>query len=144
MKRFAQCAALLAVAVMCLGVEGSATTAASPTKAKTRSAKTTKVLHKKAEPKPAHPRSVALAAPEDMTGTIQEVGPSDKILTLLGANGVPYDFRMDRSTRIRIQNKGDQKVTPSELAQDAHDHASIHFVPMAKGNVARTIEIRAS
>jgi len=148
MKRFTHFPALLAAAVMLMGIQVAASSAAAQTNtAQTRTksgAKAGKTKPENVKLKPAHPKPAVLATPEDITGTIKELGPSDKVLTLIGESGVPYDFRIDRGTRIRLQNRPDQTLTASQLAQEAHRRASIHFVPMANGNVARTIKVWAS
>jgi hypothetical protein len=86
-------------------------------------------------------KSLVLAAPENLSGTIAAVYPSDNVISVVGTNGVSYDFRVTKKTQIERAN---QKVSLAELKNDLHDPASIHFVPQANGNRAETIQIKAS
>ncbi|HUK24510.1 MAG TPA: hypothetical protein VLV49_08020 [Terriglobales bacterium] len=87
-------------------------------------------------------KALTLAAPEDLTGTIRSVHSG--VLSVIGNNGVPYDFRVNGKTDIVMQNTAGKKLTMSELAQDRHDQAAIHFVPMSNGNLAQVIDVRPS
>lgn len=86
-------------------------------------------------------KSHALASAEDLTGTISLVSPADKTLTLLGANGVPYDFQVTKKTQVEL---GDKSIAANELASEEHEQATIHFVPTSRGNLAESIRISAS
>jgi hypothetical protein len=86
-------------------------------------------------------KGIVLATPENLSGTIAAIYPSDKVISVVGSNGVPYDFRVNRRTRMEMAN---QKITLAELKNDLRDHATIHFVPQSNGNIARTIQIKAS
>jgi U3 small nucleolar RNA-associated protein 14 len=85
----------------------------------------------------------ALASAEDLSGTITLVDPSDKEITLVGSNGVPYDFVLTKKTRIEVANTN-QKIAMNELSSESHKQATIHFVPDADGNLAESIQIKAS
>jgi hypothetical protein len=100
-----------------------------------------KAMHQQAKAEHSKKGAIVLAAPENLSGTIAAVNLSDEVISLTGTNGVPYDFRVNRRTRMEMAN---QKVTLSELANDVHDRASIHFVPQSNGNRAETIQVKAS
>ncbi|MGA7629536.1 MAG: hypothetical protein WCB11_02140 [Terriglobales bacterium] len=85
--------------------------------------------------------SHTLASAEDLTGTITMIDPSNKELTLVGSNGVPYDFELTKKTRIEL---ADQKIGMHELSSESHKQATIHFVPKSDGNLAENIQIYAS
>lgn len=78
----------------------------------------------------------ALATPETLSGTISMI--SGKEVTLIGSNGVPYDFDLTGKTRIEASN---QKITPNELDREMHKQATVHFLPTAQGNMAETIQV---
>jgi hypothetical protein len=79
-----------------------------------------------------------LASAEQLSGTIGFVGPSDKEVTLIGANGVPYDFELNRTTKVDLAGK---KIRATELAQEIHKEATIRFLPTAQGNLAKSVDI---
>jgi hypothetical protein len=85
--------------------------------------------------------SHALASAEDLSGTITVVDPSDKEVTLVGSNGVPYDFQVTRKTLVEL---GDKNIGANELASESHKQATVHFVPTSRGNLAESIQISAS
>ena len=82
-----------------------------------------------------------LASAENLSGTISSVDPSDKEVTLIGSNGVPYNFDLTKGTHIDASNK---KIGANELAGESHKQATIHFLPTAHGNIAESIQISAS
>ena len=82
-----------------------------------------------------------LASAEDLSGTISMVDPTDKEVTLVGSNGVPYDFRVTTKTLVELSNN---KIGANELASGDHKQATVHFVPMSNGNLAQKIQIGAS
>jgi len=82
-----------------------------------------------------------LASAEDLSGTITVIDPTDKEITLVGSNGVPYDFELTQKTRVELANK---KIGMNELASENHKQATIHFVPRSDGNLAESIQINAS
>lgn len=79
-----------------------------------------------------------LASSEELSGTIGYVSPSAKELTLMGANGIPYDF--DLTAMSRIEQSG-SKIARSELTDQSHKQATIKFVPTKRGNLAERVEI---
>jgi hypothetical protein len=140
MKKIAQCTILLMAPTLVAGMALASTTASTHQSAAATQTATTP-SHAKAQR--VHKNSpMPLAAPEDLSGTIKAVNSG--VLTVIGNNGVPYDFHVNRGTRIVMQNQPGQKLTPAALERDVRDQASIHFVPMSNGNLAKTIEIRAS
>jgi len=82
-----------------------------------------------------------LAAAEDLSGTITMIAPTDKEITLVGSNGVPYDFELTKRTKVELANK---KIGMNELASESHKQATIHFVPRSDGNLAASIQINPS
>jgi len=82
-----------------------------------------------------------LASAEDLSGAITAVEPSDKEVTLVGSNGVPYDFDLRKTTRVELSGK---KITVSQLAGETNKQATVHFVPTAHGNLADSIQISGS
>ncbi|HTW56880.1 MAG TPA: hypothetical protein VMD99_01990 [Terriglobales bacterium] len=83
----------------------------------------------------------ALASAEDLSGTITAIGRSGKEVTLIGSNGIPYDFDLTRQTRLELSN---QKAALSQLSGETNKQATVHFVPTSRGNVAKSIQITAS
>lgn len=55
------------------------------------------------------------ASAEELGGTVGLVAPSDKEITLVGANGVPYDFHLSRTTKVECEGK---KIKATELAEE--------------------------
>ncbi|MGC2531887.1 MAG: hypothetical protein WA424_03005, partial [Candidatus Sulfotelmatobacter sp.] len=86
-------------------------------------------------------RETQLASAEDLSGTISMVDPTDKEVTLIGSNGVPYDFRVTTKTLVELSNN---KIGADELTTEDHKQATVHFVPMSNGNLAQKIQISAS
>jgi hypothetical protein len=106
------------------------------------SAKSAQAEHmKKSMKKTPAKKSDVLASAENLSGTIAYVNPTSKELTLMGSNGVPYDFQWTGKTRVEMTN---QKLAKNQLAKEDHKDASIRFVPTARGNVAENIQITTS
>jgi ABC-type oligopeptide transport system substrate-binding subunit len=82
-----------------------------------------------------------LASAEDLSGTITRVDPSDREVTLIGSNGVPYDFKVNQKTMVELSS---YKIGMNELASESQKQATIHFVPRSDGNLAQSIRISAS
>jgi hypothetical protein len=85
--------------------------------------------------------SHSLASAEDLSGTISVVSPSDKEITLVASNGVPYDFDLTRKTRVELSDKN---IGVKELPSENHRQATVHFVPTSRGNLAESIRISTS
>ncbi|HZC22648.1 MAG TPA: hypothetical protein VE866_04855 [Candidatus Binatia bacterium] len=79
-----------------------------------------------------------LAPAEDLSGTISFIAPSDKEVTLTGANGTPYDFQLTRTTRIELAGR---RIRETELVNEDHKRATVRFVPTGQGNLVQTLEI---
>jgi hypothetical protein len=79
-----------------------------------------------------------LASAEDLGGAISFIAPSDKEVTLMGANGTPYDFRITPTTKIDLAGR---KINETELANENHKQATVHFLPTRQGNLAERLEI---
>jgi hypothetical protein len=79
-----------------------------------------------------------LAPAEELSGTIGFVGPSDKEVTLIGANGVPYDFQLSKATKVDFAGK---EIRATELGQENHKQATIRFLPTVQGNLAKSVDI---
>ena len=84
-------------------------------------------------------------APENLKGTISMVDPNMHLVVVRDSSGVPFDFKVARSTRIdkvarstRI-DAGRQREALSQLAPN--ESVSVHFVPEARGDIARTIQV---
>jgi len=82
-----------------------------------------------------------LASAEDLSGTITVVDPTDKEVTLIGSNGIPYDFKLTKKTQLELSNS---KIGMNELASESHKQATVHFVPRSDGNLAESIQINPS
>lgn len=65
-----------------------------------------------------------LASAEDISGTITLVDPTDKEITLVGSDGVPYDFELTKKTQVELAN---QKIGMNELSSESHKQATIHL-----------------
>jgi hypothetical protein len=91
---------------------------------------------------PAGKRSYALAKQESLRGTLAGTYTRAKqkvmVISLRGANGVPYDFQVTPRTHILI---GKRKATPKTLAQQLNKPASVEFIPRSNGNIAESIHI---
>jgi hypothetical protein len=91
---------------------------------------------------PAGKHSYTLAKQESLRGTLAGIYPraqeKETVISLRGANGVPYDFQVTPSTRILI---GHKRATPEMLAQQLHKPVSVEFVPRSDGNIAQRIHV---
>jgi len=130
---------MFALSLFAANTQNSKKTATNATTAKatTTTAKNTTANHAKAE----HAKKSAtdvLAKSEDLSGKISTIGSSGKEVTLLGANGVPYDFDLTRKTNIEV---GNHKIPASGLTTESHKQATVHFLPTARGNMAESIHI---
>lgn len=82
-----------------------------------------------------------LAPPEALSGTITMVDPANNEVTLVGSNGVPYDFQLTRKTELKLAN---QRIGLSALAGELYKQATIHFVPTSDGNLVASIQVGGS
>jgi hypothetical protein len=75
-------------------------------------------------------------APQNLNGTVSMVDPKMNLVVVRDSSGVPFDITVARNTRI------DQGARREDLAQlTPKESVSVHYVPEARGDVARTIEI---
>jgi hypothetical protein len=74
---------------------------------------------------------------QDLKGTISMVDPQQDLLVVRDSNGVPFDIRVQPSTRIL---EGQKPVTLSQLAKD--QSVDVRFVPEARGDIGRQIEVQ--
>jgi hypothetical protein len=147
MARASRIVSLLAfVLILAVGVSLSATASASSNSA-TRTTNKTTAKSKTATSKKAantmkesHAKKMShvLASAEDLSGTVSAVNSSGREVTLVGSNGVPYDFELTRRTRVELSN---QKIGMDELASESHKQATVHFVPTSRGNLAERVQI---
>jgi hypothetical protein len=94
----------------------------------------------KAQPTAAPERRAkgAFGKAETISGTISIVDKDKKLIVLAGSGGVPYNFKVTRSTRINI---GGKKVKLDDLAGQTNKQASIKFLPLRTGNAAQSVEV---
>lgn len=76
---------------------------------------------------------------ENLSGTIESVDPAQHLVIVKDANGVPFDLVVGQRTRIE---SGDQTMKLGDLSSDVNKNVSIQFVPEARGDVARTIQLQ--
>lgn len=82
------------------------------------------------------PKAKAAAKSETISGTVTTV--SKELLILTSSNGIPYNFKLTRGTRIKV---GGQKAKADDLAAQTGKQASVEFLPLRTGNMARSIEV---
>lgn len=137
---------LFASFVLVLGVAGSlaATTSGSKDSSKPvskMSVKPSPAVHSATEHMKTSSTKGVLAPAEELSGSIAFIGRSDKEVTLVGANGVPYDFQLTRKTKVDLAGK---KIGATELAGQEQKQATIWFLPTSRGNLAESVNISAS
>ncbi len=79
-----------------------------------------------------------LGSSETLNGTISTVDTTSNLIVLTGSNGIPYNFRVTRGTRITVSGK---KATFEDLSAQANAQASVEFVPRSNGNFAESIKV---
>jgi hypothetical protein len=72
---------------------------------------------------------------ENLKGTVSMVDPKMDLVVVRDSHGVPFDFRVKRSTRIDM---GAKRAQLSQLAPK--QSVSVHFVPGGRGDIAQSIE----
>jgi hypothetical protein len=76
-------------------------------------------------------------APQNLNGTISMVDPKMNLVVVRDSSGVPFDIKVTPSTRI------DSGTAREELSQLAPQQSvSVHYVPAANGDIARTIDVK--
>jgi hypothetical protein len=75
-------------------------------------------------------------AAQNLKGTISMVDPKQNLVVVRDSSGVLFDLTVGRSTRIDMGAKREElaQLTPKESV-------SVHYVPEARGDVARTIQV---
>lgn len=97
------------------------------------------VAETKPTPKANKPAKVhVLAAAETINGTIASVDTTKRLIVLKDSTGTPFDFVVTPRTRIESSN---QQIKMQDLSSRTNAAASVKFVPMRKGDMARTIDI---
>ena len=76
--------------------------------------------------------------PETISGTILQVLPAQRLLIVKGPDGVPFDMRINKATRIE---SGQHRLMFRDLTTDQGKNVSIHFVPERSGDVAQRVNI---
>lgn len=84
------------------------------------------------------PKAKAAAKSETISGTVTTVSKENQLLILTSSNGIPYNFKLTRGTRIKV---GGQKAKADDLAAQTGKQASVEFLPLRTGNMARSIEV---
>lgn len=85
---------------------------------------------------PASSQAVQRWSPQNLNGTISMVDPNMDLVVVKDQSGVPFDITVSRKTRI------DKGTTREQLAQlTPNESVSVHYIPEARGDIARTIEI---
>jgi len=74
---------------------------------------------------------------QDLKGTVSMVDPQQDLVVVRDSSGVPFDFRVQRSTHIV---EGQKAVNLSELSKN--QSVDVRFIPEARGDMARQIEVQ--
>ena len=76
-------------------------------------------------------------AAQNLSGTISMVDPSMNLVVVKDKAGVPFDLTVGHSTKIDMGTKSEElsQLTPNESV-------SVHYVPEARGDIARTIQVK--
>jgi hypothetical protein len=110
--------------------------------AQQNSSPTTKATAKSQPMKKSHAAVIGagkvLGPKKILSGTISTVDTTNDLMVLTGTNGVPYNFRVTRGTRITISGK---KSGIGDLSSQANAQASIQFVPRSKGNFSESVTV---
>jgi len=86
-------------------------------------------------------RSDVLASPETIKGTIAFTGNPVNEVTLIGADGTPYDFCITRKSKLDLDGK---KISPPQVQNEEHKEATVRFLPTANGNMVLDLNVGAS
>jgi len=95
------------------------------------------VAQEQAAEAPAAP--VALGKVETITGTVSMVVPDKGTIVVNSASGVPYNFKVNRATRIKIAG---QKAKLADLQGQTGKAATVKFLPLRTGNLARSVDVQ--
>lgn len=92
----------------------------------------------KAESESAKPAKKASASKaETLTGTLTIVQADKKLIVVNDSSGVPFNFKVT-GTRITVNG---QKAKLEDLSSQTNKQATVKYVPMRSGNVAKSIDI---
>lgn len=75
-------------------------------------------------------------AAQNLNGKISMVDPNINLVVIRDSSGVPFDLTVSRSTKIDM---GAQREELSQLMPN--ESVSVHYVPEARGDIARTIQV---
>lgn len=74
-----------------------------------------------------------------LTGTLMMVDAQKRLVIVTDSYGVPFDLKVTRGTRIRVEGK---RARLDDLSSETNKQVTVSFVEMGHaGNIARTIEI---
>jgi hypothetical protein len=77
-------------------------------------------------------------APQTLTGKIEMVDPSQRLVVVQTAGGVPFDLDIGRQTRIE---NGKGRVSFHDLDRDVNESVTVNFIPERIGDVATQIRL---
>ena len=90
------------------------------------------------ETKPAKAHHMAASKAESMSGTVSSVDADKHLLVVSGSDGVPYNFTVNKGTKI---TSGGSKAKLSDIQQGKQ--VSVNFVDMKKkGDWAKSVEVQ--
>ncbi len=90
------------------------------------------------KPTPAAAKSMRTAwPPETLTGKIMEVDAARRLVVVEGPGDVPYDMKVNRSTKII---SGEQPVKLDSLS--ANQPVEVRFTPERSGDIAQLIQVK--
>lgn len=76
--------------------------------------------------------------PETLSGTISIIEPGKKSIFVTSSGGVSFHFLVTKRTKIQI---GGTSSTIAQLADQAHEQATVTFTARARGDVASSISV---
>jgi hypothetical protein len=75
---------------------------------------------------------------ESLSGALTMVDSAGKLVVVMSANGVPFDFQVTPKTRIVV---GGKATTLADLEGQIHKDVLVDFTPERTGNVAQQIKV---
>lgn len=76
---------------------------------------------------------------QSVSGSISMVDADKKLVVITDSNGVPFDFKVTKGTRIEVNGK---KSTLSDLAQQTNKQASVKYRDgLEHGLLAQSIQV---
>ena len=76
-------------------------------------------------------------ASQNLSGRISMVDPQKDLIVVRDSTGVPFDIKIERSTRIE---SGAQREDFAQLSPK--ESVSVRYTPETSGDIARTIEVQ--